>query len=75
MDTWFQKQKKFVQVLLLVIPFINWIMELLVRWSAWLKKGGALRLVLCLLVTIPTGVIIGWIDAICVLASNKIMCE
>ena len=41
MDKWFHKQNKLVQVLLLLIPFVNWITEVLVRWSAFLKKGGA----------------------------------
>ncbi len=63
MDKWFHKQNKLVQVLLLLIPFVNWITEVLVRWSAFLKKGGALRLVISLVVTI-FGVVIGWLDAI-----------
>lgn len=74
MNTWFHKQNKLIQVLLLIIPFVNWIMEILVRWSTWLKKGGALRLVVCLIVTI-FGVVIGWLDAIWTLLFNKLLCE
>ena len=74
MDAWFHKQNKLVQVLLLIIPFINWIFEILVRWSAFLKKGGILRLVVCLIVTL-FGVVIGWLDAIWTLLTNKLICE
>lgn len=74
MDTWFHKQNKLIQVILLLIPFVNWIVEILVRWSAFLKKGGALRLVVSLIVTL-LGVVIGWLDAIWTLITNKLICE
>ena len=74
MDSWFHKQNKLIQVILLLIPVINWIMEILVRWSAFLKKGGAVRLVVSLVVTI-FGVVIGWLDAIWTLITNKLICE
>ena len=75
MNTWFHKQSKLLQVLLLIIPFINWIVEILVRWSSWLKKGGILRLIVCIIVTIPSGIIIGWLDAIWTVLTNKLICE
>lgn len=75
MDTWFHKQSKLIQVLLLLIPFVNYITEILVRWSAFLKKGGAIRLIVCIIVTIPTGIIIGWLDAIWTLLFNKLLAE
>lgn len=75
MDKWFHKQNKLLQVLLLLIPVVNWFVEIVVRWSAWLRKGGILRLVICIIVTIPTGVIIGWLDAIWVLITNKLLAE
>lgn len=75
MDAWFHKQSKLVQVLLLLIPFVNYITEILVRWSAFLKKGGVLRLIVCIIVTIPTGIIIGWLDAIWTLLFNKLVLE
>lgn len=74
MDAWFHKQNKLVQVLLLLLPVINWFTEILVRWSAFLKKGGILRLVISLIVTIG-GLFIGWLDAIWTLLFNKLLCE
>lgn len=75
MDAWFHKQSKLIQVILLLIPVVNYITEILVRWSAFLKKGGAIRLIVCIIVTIPTGIIIGWLDAIWTLLFNKLLFE
>ena len=74
MDAWFHKQNKLVQILLLFIPVINWFTEILVRWSAFLKKGGALRLVISLIVTIG-GLFFAWLDMIWVLLFNKLLGE
>ncbi len=74
MDAWFHKQNKLIQVLLLLIPVVNWIVEILVRWSAVLKKGGVIRVVVALVVTF-VGVVIGWLDAIWTLVFNKLILE
>ena len=60
--SWFKKQSRLVQLLLLIIPVVNWIVEMYVRWPIWNKKGGLLRLIICILVTVPTGIAFGWID-------------
>ncbi len=69
--TWFNKQSRLVQLILLIIPVVNWVVEVVVRWSTWLKKGGALRLLICILATIPTGIAIGFIDFVWVLLFKK----
>ena len=73
--TWFNKQSRLVQILLLLIPVVNWITEIVVRWSTWFKKGGLLRLVICVLVTIPSGIIVGWIDLVWVLLFKKLFLQ
>ena len=73
--TWFNKQSKLIQILLLVIPGINWVTEVLVRWSTWSKKGGLIRLVICILVTIPSGIIVGWLDAVWVLLFDRLFLQ
>ena len=72
--TWFNQQSKVVQVILLLIPFVNWIVEVIVRWSTFSKKGGLVRLIVCLVVTIG-GTIIGWLDAIWVLLFNRLVLQ
>ncbi len=65
--TWFNKQSRLVQIILLLIPVVNWFTEIIVRWSTWSKKGGLVRFIICILVTIPSGIIVGWLDLIWVL--------
>ncbi len=72
--TWFNKQSRLVQLLLLLIPGINWIVEIVVRWSTWLKKPGLIRLVISIL-TIPFGMIFGWVDLVWVLLFKKLFLQ
>ena len=39
MEKWFEKQSRLVQIILLLIPGVNWVVEVLVRWSHALRKG------------------------------------
>ena len=73
--TWFNKQSRLVQLILLLIPGINWITEIVVRWSTYMKKGGLIRLVICILVTIPSGVVFGWLDLVWVLLFNRLFLQ
>lgn len=70
--TWFNKQSRLVQIILLLIPGVNWITEIAVRWSTWAKKGGFLRFLICILVTIPSGIVFGWVDLVWVLLFKKL---
>lgn len=62
MEKWFERQSRLVQLILLLIPGVNWIVEVLVRWSHALRKGTLLKYLIAILVTIPTGIIIGWLE-------------
>ena len=73
--TWFNKQSRLVQLILLLIPGVNWITELVVRWSTWLKKGGLIRLVICIIVTLGGGLILGYIDLIWVLLFRRLFLQ
>ena len=72
--TWFNRQSRLVQIILLLIPVVNWVVEIIVRWSTFLKKGGAVRLVICIVVTI-FGVFVGWLDCIWVLLVKKLFLQ
>ena len=75
-DVWFHKQSKIIQIVLLIIPFVGWIMELLVRWSAWLKNKEVLNLVVALVVTFTAWLpFIHWVDAVWVALYNKLILE
>ena len=73
--TWFNKQNRLVQIILLLIPGVNWVTEILVRWSTFAKQGGILRLIICILVTIPSGIVFGWLDLIWVLLFKKLFLQ
>lgn len=72
---WFNKLNRFVQLLLLLIPGVNWVVEIVVRWSTFLKRGGILRLIVCILVTIPSGIVFGWIDLLWILLFKKLFLQ
>ena len=50
--TWFNKLPRLVQIILLLIPGVNWVVEIVV--------------------TIPSGIIIGWLDCIWCLLFKKL---
>lgn len=69
---WFYKQSLLVKVLLLLIPVVNWFVEVLVRWSAWMKTKDLITLVVAVVVTFG-GVIIGWLDIIWLLLFGHLL--
>lgn len=72
---WFNKQSRLVQVLLLLIPFVNWITEVVVRWTGFLDNKNGLTLITAILVTF-LGLAFGWIDLIwCLLFKHLILCK
>ena len=73
--TWFNKQSRLVQLILLLIPGVNWFVEISVRWATWMKKKGLIRLLVCIVVTIPSGVLFGWIDFLWVLLFKKLFLQ
>ena len=49
---WFNKQSRLVQILLLLIPGVNWATEIIVRWTTYMKKGGLIRLIISIITMI-----------------------
>lgn len=75
MEKWFEKQSRVVQIILLLIPGVNWVVEVLVRWSHALKKGTLFKYVIAIVVTF-LGIIVGWIDLVwCLLFKHLIFCD
>ena len=44
-DKWFNEQSPLIKVILLIIPFVGWIVEILVRLSAVLRKSSTVNVV------------------------------
>lgn len=62
----FNKLPRLVQLILLLIPGVNWITEIVVRWSAFLTTKSLFTLIFAIVVTIA-GLVFGWVDLIWVL--------
>jgi len=71
-DKWFNKQSRLVQILLLLIPFVNWIVELLVRWSVALRTKNIVHIIIAVLIII-IGMPFGWIDLVWILLFNHLL--
>lgn len=65
-DKWFNKQSRLVQLILLIIPGVNWIVELLVRWSLALRKKDLVHIVIAVVYTV-FGAFLGFLDFVWVL--------
>ena len=75
MEKWFEKQSKLVQLLLLLVPGVNWVVEVLVRFDHANRKGGLLKWILAIL-TLPAGLLFGWLDLVwCLLFGHLVLCD
>ncbi len=75
MEKWFERQSRLVQILLLLIPVVNWVVEVLVRWSHALNKGSLVKYLLAICVTF-FGIVVGWVDVVwCLLFKHLIFCD
>jgi hypothetical protein len=54
-DKWFNEQSRLVQVILLLIPFVGWIVELLVRLSVMLRTQSGVHIIVFILF-----LVVGW---------------
>ena len=72
----FEKLPRLIQVILLLIPGVNWVTEAIVRWSHALRVKSLFKYVIAIVVTIPSGIIVGWLDAIwCLLFGHMFLCD
>jgi len=69
-DKWFGKQTKLIKFLLLIIPFVGWVCEILIRVSATIRKQSLLNIV-GLIVFIIGGLVFAYVDIVYVLITDK----
>ena len=69
-DKWFEKQSLLIKVILLIIPFVGWVVEVLVRLSAILRKTSGVNLV-GLLLGVFVFQIWAWVDVIALLLTGN----
>lgn len=61
-DKWFYGQERIVQALLLIIPFVGWVVECLVRLSVALNKKDAVSIIVFVLF-----LVVGWGWLLCLI--------
>lgn len=70
----FNKLPRLVQIILLLIPVVNWITEVIVRISAAMHgKAGKQILVLILAIIPPTGILLGYVDLFSCLIQKRLI--
>ena len=70
----FKSLPRLVQIILLIIPAINWIVEIFVRVCQLIKKPN-LTTVVMFIISIVAGVVLGWVDLVWLLVNNHLVCE
>ncbi len=64
-DKWFNKQSTLLKVILLLIPFVGWIVEVLIRLSVMLRTKSIVHIVVFLVfLLVGWGWFLGVIDLI-----------
>lgn len=61
-DKWFNSQSTLLKVILLILPFVGWVVELLVRLSVALNKKDAVSVVVFVLF-----LVFGWGWVLCLI--------
>ncbi len=68
----FNSFSRLVQIILLLIPGVNWITEIIVRISCAIEKPTLLHIIIAILMLV-FGLPFGWIDLIAVLLTNHLL--
>lgn len=64
-DKWFYSQSRILQIILLLIPGVNWVMEVLIRLSVMLRTKSVVHIVVFIVfLLVGWGWFLGLIDLI-----------
>lgn len=69
----FKSLSRVVQIILLLIPVVNWFTEICVRGSAALHGKAMLQIIVLIFAILPTGILLGWIDLFSCLIQKKLI--
>ena len=71
---WFDEQSNIVKFILLIVPFVGWVCELIIRWSEVVKEASVKNIVVAIIYTIfGWAWVLGLIDAILVLLEKPML--
>ncbi len=72
-DKWFNKQSTLVKVLLLVIPVVNWVVEILVRFSIALRTKDIIHVAIAIIfAVVGVTMVLEIIDLVCLLLTDRL---
>lgn len=69
----FKSLPRLVQIILLLIPGVNWLTEVFVRGSAALHGKAMGQVIVLIFAILPTGILLGWIDLFSCLLCKKLI--
>lgn len=73
-DKWFNSQSVLLKAILLLIPVVNWVMELLIRLSVMLRTKSVLHIVVFIVfLCVGWGWFLGVIDFIYMLVTGHLI--
>ncbi len=72
MMKWFNSLPRLVQLLLLLIPGVNWVVEFLVRISAAFERPTFINILMAIIVLV-FGLPFGWIDLVWILLFHHLL--
>lgn len=71
-DKWFEQQSLLLKIILLVIPFVGWVVEILIRVSAVIRKQSVINIV-GLVIGVIGGLIWAIVDLVFVIISGNLL--
>ena len=75
-DKWYHGLSKVWQIVLLILPLVGWVIDLLVRWSAFLRKKSGVNLAMALIITfLGEFWILTILDAVFIALNDKLFLE
>lgn len=71
-DKWFEEQALWLKIVLLIIPFVGWVVEILIRVSAIIRKQSVINIV-GLVIGVIGGLIWAIVDLVFVIISGNLL--
>ena len=72
MTEWFKKQSKVVRIILMIIPMVNWVIDIVIRIEALIKKQSTNN-ILGLVLYVFFGYVLAFVDLIMVIIDKDFL--
>ena len=73
-DKWFDEKSKLLKIILIIIPFVGWVVEVLVRISAIIRKPSGINIAGAIVYAVLGGFwVLCVIDVICLILNDRLL--